>query len=87
MVESDSLFMVQALNGISAPPSAVSVVIQGILDLSNGFRRAEFSHVKRQVNRPAHALTKHVLDIVNFIVWIEKTLAFLEEALIHDVIF
>ncbi|XP_030957725.1 uncharacterized protein LOC115979809 [Quercus lobata] len=63
VVESDSLIMVQALNGISAPPSAVSVVIQGILDLSKGFRRAEFSRVKRQGNRLGHALAKHAIHI------------------------
>ena len=67
VVESDSLIMVQALNGISAPPSTFSVVIQSILYLNKGFCRAEFSHVKSQGNRPTHALAKHVLNIVNFI--------------------
>ena len=48
VVESDSLIMVQALNGTSVPPSAVSAVVQGILDLSSSFRRVEFSHIKRR---------------------------------------
>lgn len=61
MVESDSLIMVQALNGISAPPFVVSAVIQGIMDLSKGF------HIKRQGNRPTHVLAKHALGIVDFI--------------------
>ena len=48
VVESDSLIMVQTLNGTTIPPSAVSAVVQGIMDLSKGFHRVEFSHVKRQ---------------------------------------
>ena len=84
-MESDSLIMVQALNGTSVPPSAVSAVVQGILDLSSSFRRVEFSHIKRQGNRPAHVLAKHALGIVDFIAWIEETPCFLEQALIHDV--
>ena len=60
VVESDALIMVQVLNGISALPFAVLVVIQGIMDLSKGFRRVEFSHVKRQGNRSAHVLSSRI---------------------------
>lgn len=82
VVESDCLTMIQALNGTFAPPSVVSAVIQGILDISKGFHRVEFSHVKRQENRPAHVLSKHALGIDNFIARIEETSCFLEQALI-----
>lgn len=78
MVESDSLVMIHALNGISAPPFTVSAVIQGILDLSKAFRRVKFSHVKRQGNRPIHALAKHALCIINFVAWIEEIPYFLK---------
>ncbi|XP_065639048.1 uncharacterized protein LOC136071544 [Quercus suber] len=67
VVESDCLIMIQALKGTSAPPSVVSAVTQGILDLSMGFNRVEFSHVKRQGNKPAHVLAKHTLGITAFI--------------------
>ena len=87
VVESDSLLMIQALKGTTTPPSVVSAVTQGILDLSMGFNRVEFSHVKRQGNRPAHVLAKHALGITDFIAWIEETPCFLEQALIHDVTF
>ncbi|XP_075655169.1 uncharacterized protein LOC142625383 [Castanea sativa] len=85
VVQSDSLILVKALNGTSVPPSAISVVVQGILDLSLSFRKVEFSHVKRQGNRSAHVVAKHALSIVDFIIWIEETPCFLEQALIHDV--
>ena len=87
VVESDSLLMIQALKGTTTPPFVVSAVTQGILDLSMGFNRVEFSHVKRQGNRPAHVLAKHALGIADFIAWIEETPCFLEQALIHDVTF
>ncbi|XP_075663293.1 uncharacterized protein LOC142632853 [Castanea sativa] len=87
VVESDSLIMAQVLNGTLALPSAVLAVVQGIMDLSKGFHRVEFSHVKRHGNRPAHLLAKRALGIVDFIAWIEKMPCFLEQALIHDVTF
>ena len=87
MVESGCLIMIQALNGTSALPSVVSVVIQGIMDISKGFHRVQFSHVKTQGNRPAHMLAKHAFGIADFIAWIEETPCFLEQALIHDVTF
>ena len=87
VVESDCLIMIQALEGTSAPPSMVLAVTQGILDLSMGFNKVEFSHVKKQGNRSTHVLAKHALGITNFIAWIEETPCFLEQALIHDVMF
>ena len=87
VVESDCLLMIQALKGTTTPPSMVSAVTQGILDLSMGFNRVEFSHVKRQGNRSAHVLAKHALGIIDFIAWIEETPCFLEQTLIHDVTF
>ena len=85
VVESDSLIMVQALNGTSTPPFVVSAVVQGIRDLNKSFCRVEFSHIKRQETRPTYVLTEHALGIVDFIARIEKTPYFLEQALIHDV--
>ena len=85
VVESDSLIMVQALNGTSTPPFVVSAVVQGIRDLNKSFCRVEFSHIKRQGNRPTYILTEHALGIVDFIARIEETPYFLEQALIHDV--
>ena len=85
VVESDSLIMVQALNGTSTPPFVVSADVQGIRDLNKSFRRVEFSHIKRQENRPTYVLTEHALGIVDFIARIEETSYFLEQALIHDV--
>lgn len=87
VVESNSLIMIQALNGISTPLAAISAVTQGILDLSKGFRKVEFSHVNRLGNKLAHVLAKHALSIVDYVARIKKAPYFLEQALIYDVSF
>ena len=50
------------------------------------FRGVEFSHVRRQGNRPAHLQARHALGIVDYVTWIEENPCFLEQALDHDVI-
>ena len=49
--------------------------------------RIDFSHVKRQGNRPVHLLVKHVLGIADYLTWMEETPCFLEHALLHDIHF
>ena len=49
--------------------------------------RIDFSHVKRQDNKLAHLLAKHVLGIVDYLTWMEEIPCFLEQALLHDVHF
>lgn len=41
-------------------------------------------HVKRQGNKLAHFLAKHVKGIVNFVTWIEKNPPIIESILIQD---
>ena len=76
VVESDCLLMIQALKGTTTPPSVVSAVTQGILDLSMGFNRVEFSHVKRQGNRSAHVLAKHALALLILLHGLKRHLTF-----------
>lgn len=57
----------------------------GMQQMAKEYRQIEFSHVKRQGDRPAHLLAKHALGIVDYLAWIEKNPCFIEQALIHDV--
>ena len=86
ILEGDSLILMNALNEISPPPSLVVAVVYGSLSAFYGFRQVEFSHVRRQGNRPTHLLAKHALDNSEFAVWIEENPCFLEQTLLHDVL-
>ena len=56
------------------------------IDLLIDIHNVQFSHVKRKGNTLAHLLAKHACGIVDFLVWIEENLCFLEQALHHNVI-
>ena len=87
ILEGDSLNVVRALQGLSPPSVSVMSVIYGIQSSCNEVRKVLFSHVCRQGNRPAHILAKHVISIVDFMVWVEENPYFLEQALLHNVMF
>ena len=71
ILEGDSLVVYNALCGSSTPPSMIAPVIQGILMSCRPLDRIDFSHVKRQGNRPTHLLAKHALDIADYLTWME----------------
>ena len=87
ILEGDSLLIHNALCGLSPPPSSVALVIRGMLMSCGAFYQVDFSHIRRQGNRPTHLLAKHVLGIVDYSTWIEENPYFLMQALIHDVSF
>ena len=70
--EGDSLIVYNSLYDTSPPLSSIASVVQGMQEMSKEFRHLEFSHVRRQGNRPAHLLAKHVSSIVDYIAWIEE---------------
>ena len=45
----------------------------------------EFSHTRKQGNKPAHLLAKYAQCIVDFITWMEENPNFIKKALTHDV--
>ena len=85
ILEGDSLTVLNALCGNTSPPSSVAAVVAGIKVLSCYLRQVEFSHVRRQCNRPAHLLAKHASGIVDFMAWLEENPYFIEQFLHHDV--
>ena len=85
ILEGDSLTVLNALCGNTSPPSSVAAVVAGIKVLSCYLRQVEFSHVRRQCNRPAHLLAKHASGIVDFMAWLEENPYFIEQFFHHDV--
>ena len=85
IMEGDSLIVHNALCGLSPPPSSVAAIISGALGSCGMFRQVDFSHIRRQGNKPAHLLAKYAKCIVDYVAWIEETPCFLMQALTHDV--
>ena len=50
-----------------------------------GILWVEFSHGRRQGNKPTHLLAKHAFGIIDFATWIEENSYFLEQTLIYDI--
>ncbi|XP_075675215.1 uncharacterized protein LOC142644511 [Castanea sativa] len=86
ILEGDSLLVYNALCEKSLPPSSVEAVVSGMQEMDKEFRRIEFSHVRRQGNRPTHLLAKYASGINDYLAWIEKNPCLIEQTLIHDVI-
>ena len=91
IIEGDSLTVVNALCGNTSPPSSVAAVIAGIKVLSGFVRQVDYSHVRRQCNRPAHQLAKHATGRLGLLIllfgWIEENPCFIEQSLHHDILF
>ena len=87
ILEGDSLNVVCALQGLSLPSVLVMSIVYGILNSTHDVRKVLFSHVCKNGNKPAHLLTKHVISIVDFVVWMEENHCFLEQALHHNVMY
>lgn len=68
VLEGDSIIMYRAFYELSPPPlQSIASIVEGILELAQGFQRVQFSHIRRQENTPAHLLAKHASSIVDFI--------------------
>ena len=79
--------MVHALQGLSLPSISMMPIIYGIQSSTHDVRKVLFSHVCKNENKSTHLLAKHVISIVDFVVWMEENPYFLEQDLHHDVMF
>lgn len=78
ILEGDSQVLVNALKDLSPPPSFVATLVYSSVADSHDFCQVDFSHVRRQGNRPVHLLAKHAVGIANFFVWVEENSYFIE---------
>ena len=69
ILEGDSQVLVNALKDLSPPPSFVATLVYSSVADSHDFCQVDFSHVRRQGNRPVHLLAKHAVGIANFFEW------------------
>ncbi|XP_075660877.1 uncharacterized protein LOC142630725 [Castanea sativa] len=76
--EGDSLQVYNCLHGSSKAPPAVANVLNGILFHLQSFCSFDFSHIRREGNKPAHILAQHAKFVDDFVAWVEETPSFLE---------
>ena len=86
ILEGDSLNVYRALAGLSPSPAVVAPIVFGILDSCQEVWYVRFPHMRRKGNRPAHLLTKYVVGIVDYFVWMEENSCFLKQALHRDIL-
>ncbi|KAK7835137.1 hypothetical protein CFP56_023774 [Quercus suber] len=61
-------------------------------DMGPGFGRVQdfhtfaFSHTKRQENAPAHILAQQVVNVEDFVVWLEECPGCIKHVCMHDVL-
>ena len=70
VIEGDSLRVIQAINGTRPVRTMYGHVIDDIRFLSSSIS-CSFLHVKRKVNRLAHALARRAVSSANTDVWLE----------------
>ena len=87
IVKCDSQIVVDALNGVSEPPTAISNIIEGICHKFQEFRQVQIFHVRRQGNRSAHFLAQYAKNVVSYGIWIEENPRMIESDLAQDVLF
>ena len=71
--EGDCLQVYNYLHGTSKAPPAVANVLNGILFHLQSFRSFDFSHIRREGNKPAHILAQHAQFVSDFVAWVKET--------------
>nr|XP_023906305.1 uncharacterized protein LOC112018028 [Quercus suber] len=83
--ECDSELLFQALTGKATPSATISNVIAACLCRLQDFRATQFSHVRRQGNRPTHILAQYAKNLDSFVTWIEENPTIIENSTAQDV--
>lgn len=85
IVEGDSLVVVQALNGITAPAISFQKVIEGITWCLKRFDTWKISHSRRSSNTVAHLMAKEANSILENVIWVEDTPPPIADQLLYDI--
>ena len=74
ILEGDSMEVIQALIQTESTLSSIGPSIDDSKALAADFDQLQYSHVRGECNRIAHSLTRYVIDMTYFIVWMEDVL-------------
>ena len=75
----------QAITGKATPFATISNVVAACLCRLQDFRAVQFSHFRRQGNRPAHIFAQYAKNLDSFVTWIEENPTIIENATAQDV--
>ena len=67
LFESDSMIVIEALNGTREAPATISNIIDGIRLRMNDFRDTKVVYVKRQGNCPAYLLAQYTKNVDGYV--------------------
>lgn len=87
LFESDSLTVIQSLNGVIVPPANMANIISDSLQVLISFRQVQFVYVPSSSNKAAHGLAQYARNIFYFVSWIEEPPCIIERILVIDVLF
>ena len=83
-IETDSLEIFNAVQGLASPSSFVANVLARIMVQASFLRQCKFSHTKRQGNVSAHFLAQHTKFVEDYVAWLEECPSILEYVCAHD---
>ena len=65
------MVVIKALIKPKSPLSSLGPWIEDSKIFSNNFSQLLYSHTRKECNKVAHSLARYVIDIPNFLVWME----------------
>ncbi|XP_075663174.1 uncharacterized protein LOC142632694 [Castanea sativa] len=86
IIESDSLAMVQALNGVTSPAISVQKIVEGVSWWLKKFDKCKVSHTGRSSNIAAHVMAKEAKLILESVIWVEDSPPVIADQLMYDVL-
>ncbi|XP_075651311.1 uncharacterized protein LOC142621828 [Castanea sativa] len=87
LFESDSQAVYLTLTGTTPTHASIANIIASNHHKMHEFRTFNFSHVKRQGNRPAHLLASFAKGVDSYVTWLEETASFIESSTLHDAMY
>ena len=85
--ESDSHAVYLTLTSSTPTHASIVNIIANTHHKMHGFSTFNFSHVKRQGNRPTHLLASFAKGIDSYVTWLEETPSFIESSTLNDAMY
>ena len=85
IVETDSLELVQAFNGLIQVWSPYLAILADCFQIASRIGNISVQHCRREVNMMAHTLARHAFTSNSFVFWVGNPPSFIVSAVMNDV--